>query len=338
VTVRQELEYRYERPDASTGGDQILVIASFSGGGTRAAALAYGVLQELEQAKFTRDGEQRTLLTELDVISSVSGGSFPAAYLALHGKEKLLVDFKRDFLHWNLQRRLIPSLLSPRVWVSPRYSRIDYAADLYDQRLFRRKTFGDLRPRPFLMINATDMASGDQFSFTDEQFDALGRRLASQSLARAVAASSAFPVLLAPILEENKSKSNPVPLRKEILESIDACEKAPEPMAAMYADHCAYSRSLKGYAGRGPYLHLLDGGVADNLGVRPIIRSLQRHDSDFSLPQILARTSAGPGGGHAKGAVVLLIVNARTEARTSLTTALQRRLGGESSVSPQAHP
>jgi NTE family protein len=55
---------------------------SFSGGGTRAAALAYGVLQHLARTPIAGG---RSLLDEVDVISSVSGGSFTAAFFALNG-------------------------------------------------------------------------------------------------------------------------------------------------------------------------------------------------------------------------------------------------------------
>ena len=39
--------YRYELLDASVDKDDLFVVVTFSGGGTRAAVLAYGVLEEL---------------------------------------------------------------------------------------------------------------------------------------------------------------------------------------------------------------------------------------------------------------------------------------------------
>ena len=65
----------------------ISLILSFCGGGTRAAALAYGVMLELRDTRMIIDGIERSLLGEVDVISSVSGGSFTAAYYGLFGDQ-----------------------------------------------------------------------------------------------------------------------------------------------------------------------------------------------------------------------------------------------------------
>ena len=67
---------------------------TFSGGGTRAAALAYGVLEALRDTTLEWRGRKVSLLDEVDVISSISGGSFPAAYYALRG-EKIFDEFPR---------------------------------------------------------------------------------------------------------------------------------------------------------------------------------------------------------------------------------------------------
>src|SRR5215467_8090284 len=72
----------YRPGDVGQGGrsDELLVVVAMSGGGTRAAALGYGVLEELRRTEVTVNGVQRRLLDEVDVISAVSGGTFPAAY------------------------------------------------------------------------------------------------------------------------------------------------------------------------------------------------------------------------------------------------------------------
>ena len=56
------------------------MILARSGGGSRASALGYGVLEELRRTEVTLNGVKRHLLDEVDVISAVSGGTFPAAY------------------------------------------------------------------------------------------------------------------------------------------------------------------------------------------------------------------------------------------------------------------
>src|SRR4029077_2751468 len=82
-----EAGYRFERLEPGDNSDELFVIVTFSGGGTRAAALAYGVLEALRDTTIQWRGRSRALLDEVDVISSISGGSFPAAYYALRGRQ-----------------------------------------------------------------------------------------------------------------------------------------------------------------------------------------------------------------------------------------------------------
>ncbi len=64
---------------SNEAADFVFILA-FSGGGTRAAAMAYGVLEELRDTPVTMDGNHGRLLDEVTHISSVSGGSFTSAY------------------------------------------------------------------------------------------------------------------------------------------------------------------------------------------------------------------------------------------------------------------
>src|SRR5438552_12473723 len=189
--------YRFAKFAATANEDETFIILTFSGGGTRAAALAYGVLQELARTK---------ILDEVDVISSVSGGSFTAAAYALAGKMPL-DDFERDFLRHDIQSDLVHAALSPRNWfrlLSPKFSRSDLAAEIYDEEVFHRHTFADLpAKRPFIILNATEMDLGARFEFTQEQFDPICSDLERMKIARAVAASSAFPVLLSALTLRN---------------------------------------------------------------------------------------------------------------------------------------
>lgn len=72
--------------------DELFVVLAFSGGGTRSAAFAYGVLEKLRDSPISVHGQARRLLDEVDVITSVSGGSFTAAYYGLFG-ERIFEDF-----------------------------------------------------------------------------------------------------------------------------------------------------------------------------------------------------------------------------------------------------
>src|SRR6266568_213081 len=212
TSASPETGYRFANLSHTNNSDSLFIVLAFSGGGTRAAALSYGVLEELAKTQIIWEGKRRRLLDEVDLISSVSAGSFTAAYYGLYG-DRIFSDFESTFLKRNIQARLLASYFSPVNWfrlASPKFSRIDLAAEYYDRHLFGGHTFGDLRVqgrRPFLMINATDMSLGARFEFTQDQFDLLCSDLARFPLGRAVAASSAFPILLSPVTLRNYAGS-----------------------------------------------------------------------------------------------------------------------------------
>src|SRR5438046_8965164 len=90
--------------------------------------------------------------------------------------------------------------------MSPTFGRIELAEELYDREIFREKTFSNLidrAHRPFLMLNATDISMGSQFTFIQDQFDLLCSDLSGVHVARAVAASSNFPVAFTPLTINN---------------------------------------------------------------------------------------------------------------------------------------
>src|SRR5262245_47434247 len=92
-----------------------LVLLAFSGGGTRAAALSYGVLEELRRTPIVVNGHHHSLLDEVDVIAGVSGGSFTALAYALYG-ERLFQEYQQRFLKRNVQGELIQRLFNPTNW------------------------------------------------------------------------------------------------------------------------------------------------------------------------------------------------------------------------------
>jgi len=245
--------------------DDVFVILAFSGGGTRASAFSYGAMEKLAATKFRRGGQQQSLLNEVDIISSVSGGSFTAAYYGLHRGEKEFAEFPDHFLYRQVRTALALSLLNPINWwrlASPYYSRIDMAADYYDRHVFDRKTFGDLNQvgqRPFIVLNATDMSSVSRFEFTQDQFDFISSDLSSYPVARGVAASSAFPILLTPLTLKNYPGYSEQKWMQAALEDRDRNPR----------DY-AYAQVMQSYLAteKRPYIHLLDGGLSDNVGLR----------------------------------------------------------------------
>lgn len=290
-------------PDAPADGtnlDSLFVCLTFSGGGTRAAALAYGVLDRLRTTEIVWDGRRTSLLDEVDCISSVSGGSFTAAYYGLF-RERLFTSFRDRFLLRNIERELVLGLFNPvTLWrlASPTWSRSDLAAELYDRTVFEGRTFADLAGRrPFVILNATDYATGNRFEFTQDQFDVLGSDLARYPVARGVAASSAFPILLAPISVVN----HPQP----------AGYRPPQEYVNAARDYYnnrrrwAFARSRTDYLDkdRRPFVHLGDGGMADNIGLRPL-DAAYHFASGFLRQRINQRRVTR---------LVVIVVNARTE-------------------------
>src|SRR3954471_18045352 len=77
--------YRYANVQAGDNTDSLMIVVNFSGGGMRAAALAYGVLERLAAERIRWNGRETRLLDEVDIITAVSGGAMTAAYYALHG-------------------------------------------------------------------------------------------------------------------------------------------------------------------------------------------------------------------------------------------------------------
>ena len=95
---------------------EIGLAVAFSGGGTRAAAFSYGVLKKLRDTRYMNNGKESRLIDEIDFISSVSGGSFTAAYYGLYG-DRIFEDYEQVFLRRNVQNALIRSLFNPLNWL-----------------------------------------------------------------------------------------------------------------------------------------------------------------------------------------------------------------------------
>jgi NTE family protein len=304
--------YRASRVLATEPGDTLFMHLSLSGGGMRAAAFGFGVLEALRDTAIVWDGRPQRLIDQLDIMSALSGGSILAAWYALRGVDGL-ADFEARFLNASLQQELEVAVLTPRsLWriQSPRFGRGDLLAEQLDERLFEGATFADLSRRlrkPFVVIYASDMFNGSRFEFVQDQFDYLCSDLDGVPLARAVAASSAVPMLLSPITLWNHSCASPdcgdPPLRHE-------------GRHATSSDAAALRRTeLESFRARDregllrPYVHLLDGGLSDNVGARGPMEYVGRFGSVIEG----ARAHGYRGVKHA----VFIVVNAETSARAA---------------------
>lgn len=266
---------------------ELMLFLALSGGGTRAASLSFGVMEELRATPSTA-GSGRSLLNEIDGISAVSGGSFTAAAYALHG-EKLFAEYEDRFLKRNVQAALLLRTLNPLNWPwlwSGLAGRSDLAAAYYDRILFDGATFGDLPrdSRPYIVINATDVSTGARFEFTQGYFDLICADLARYPLSRAVAASSAVPIVLTPITLDNHGGEcgdmQPLWMREAL---------AREGSISQRAIYRARELASFGDSVSRPYLHLVDGGVSDNLGLRVILDALFINEAESAASADYAR-------------------------------------------------
>ena len=198
--------YRYGTRELKD--NDTLVVLAFSGGGTRAAAFSYGVLEQLKDTEVIKqDGKKIRLLDTVGVITGVSGGSFTALAYGLYG-DRLFAEYEQRFLKRNVQGELITRFLNPLRWGNlsfTEWGRSELAADFYDEILFNGATFADLDRRKDLLVlaSATDVSTGARLDFGQELFDAICSDLNAVRLSRAAAASSAVPVALSPVTLNN---------------------------------------------------------------------------------------------------------------------------------------
>ena len=295
-------EFRNMRQQAGRGGE-VLVLLAFSGGGTRAAAFSYGVLKELHETEVTRAGHTSRLSDEVDAISGVSGGSFTAAYFGLF-KDRIFEDYERVFLRRDVQGELTRQVMfNPVNWgrlLSPTFTRADLATQLYDETIFDHATFGDLQDSdgPFVVINATEMTLGTRFQFTQNYFNPICSDLSDYPVARAVTASSAVPILFSPVTLTNRAGE----CGWQRPAWVSAAFEQPERTSRIY-NLAANMVALEDREKR-PYLHLFDGGLADNLGLRAMLDGVLRYDGITPALQALGMEKIRK--------VVVILVNAET--------------------------
>ncbi len=248
-----------------------IVALALPGGGSRSAVFSAAVMFELQR---------KDLLREVDLISSVSGGAMPAALyarsceeegecLALYeGGERLLWTAAQeerifemlttDFLRGALTKMTLPwNLLRYR---TTGHDRTDTMAEVFASSLFGAGEDGEaygmafrhLNPRrPNVVMNGMNSTGrnlggglrGQHFLFTLETFeDVLHSDLHDYPLAFAVVGSGAFPGAFHPLT------------------------LAAFPESA----HAHGERDVKP-----KYLHIVDGGLYDRLGVEAIQLMLQ---------------------------------------------------------------
>ena len=295
-----------ERPLPAGRSDELSVVLSFSGGGVRAAALAYGVLEVLAKTRVPDATGTHRLLDDVSLITSVSGGSFAAAYYGLYG-DRIFTDFEGGFLKRRVGRALLLRLFAPWNW--PRlmwgsFGRSDLAAELYDDLLFHGATFADINghPGPLIAIQATDVVEGTRFGFSNHWFAPICSDLSKFPVSRAVAASAAYPIVFSPLVLRNYAGSCEYREPSWIGEAL-----AEGPSTGRRYQNARHLHAYLDTAAH-PRIYLVDGGVADNLGLHRVLdavtnrRSLKTLLRDRGMEQvrrfafIIVNAETPPGG------------------------------------------
>jgi len=287
-----------------------LFVLSFSGGGTRAAAFAYGVLEELRRTEITAaDGKRRRMIDEVDLITGVSGGSFTALAYALYG-ERLFAEYEARFLKRDVQGELVSRALNPLNWgdyIGGSAGRSELAAQLYDEILFEGATFADLLDKggPVAIATGTDISTGSRFAFFQNDFDLICSDLNKVRLSRAAATSSAVPVVLSAVTFNNYGGTCGYQYPAWVAD-VAKTEGRARPSARAFQRYLEM-QSFQNSKDR-PYLHLVDGGVSDNIGVRGVIETFEELGASAKF--------RGEVGFGVVRRIVLLVVNSQASPST----------------------
>ena len=260
---------------------------TFSGGGSRAAALAAAVVERLNNLHYTTGGGTRALSADIAVVSSVSGGSVYAADLGLNGPGHAS-DFMQRIQDYDGIGWLTRRFLNPFTWLalqSEGQTRIDVLQEMIEDLLQTKATMAALNQpgRQLTLLNATDMVAGQVFTFDRATLDDVCMDYDKVPVSLGVTASAAFPVAFTPVLLHDDFYLEPKcpGQRNANLPYLATLQSAGGPYANLESYRTArYRQSLRnevvveqGSGDKVPpyrtpiYLRLVDGGVADNSGL-----------------------------------------------------------------------
>ena len=160
--------------------------------------------------------------------------------------------------------------MRPGNWLKMfRMDRSQLTARYYDRKIFNGATFADLhRPgAPQIIVNATDLSNGNRFPFSPLTFGMICSDLDAYPIANAVTASSAVPVLFPTIRLRNYAGrcgfEPPEFITRPVEGERVVTQMLREGISSRYADPDEH-----------PYVHLLDGGLSDNLGLLNAVGAL----------------------------------------------------------------
>lgn len=276
---------QYKSPQQRPHQDSSLAIAlAISGGGARAYNFAMGVLLGLENIA----SKQSNLLQEVDYISTVSGGSFAAGALIRarfehnwqhQEKPFLLHDHYDSFIREELRRSyltpILRSWLNPRTWVTHiddgdglekaiNHHLLGYRErkDLNDSTLSRSLLLGDLFvdkdsqhlpvQHPMFVPNSTILSNMVIFPFAPNVIDTFLITGYTHNMREAHQTKAINPYKLPLSVGIKASGSFPIAISNTTL--------------------------ISSYDPKYRFLHLIDGGVSDNIGFRSALDMLAQDE------------------------------------------------------------
>jgi NTE family protein len=262
--VNKQLTVAQPAAETEIGVDGEAIALALSGGGARAASFSYGVLLQLRDMK---GADGRPLLDRVALVTAVSGGSITAAWLGQHGSQGL-DGFRAAALDKEWHAKLHTSFISPNNWARLLQGGLngpDKLAEWLDKEVFKGGRMANLPNRPRIVINATDLFTGAPFAFSAPYFQAICSDLSQVRIADAVAASMSVPIAFRPIVIESFGGNCASPLPAWVAKA--ATDRA----APVLLRITAQAFQLYRQPDRMKYVHLTDGGVADNFGLSSLI-------------------------------------------------------------------
>jgi NTE family protein len=127
-----------------------------------------------------------------------------------------------------------------------------------------------------ILASATDISTGARLVFDQDIFDVMCSDLSAVKLSRAAAASSAVPLVLSPMTFNNYGGTcnyQPPPAWNRFA-NIDNAPRTVARAKREIEERLSFADSSKR-----PYLHLFDGGISDNVGMRSVLTLIELMDA-----------------------------------------------------------
>jgi len=278
-----------------------LVGIAVSGGGSRSAYFLACVLDALRRVPAAPDEPARSLLDEIDYLSSVSGGSLAAAYYALKrpgGSDPAELDrffarfrseMRKDFEVRSIARTLFLFRWVPLVFTY--YDRGRVMASTWDANFFDDATFADLPeprpPHPSLILNATSYSSGHKFLFSRLPSSRFNEASLFRELRRHRFVTEGYDPAHQPVFAEGFDSIDSDIGEFELSRAVVASAGVPNLLGPVVLEDRTREDTL---------IALGDGGIYDNYGLETLVQLFARILEE--RPGLQARILVVDGSGY----------------------------------------